>query len=550
MIKYRFAITILFFSLAACDNKQQADVIFFNARAYTVNADFDSAEAFVIKDKKFIAVGNNNSIRNNYHAEKVIDLTGLPVYPGFIDGHAHFYRYSLGLQQIDLVGTQSFNEIVARLQAYLVRYPDAQWLIGNGWDQNDWGNNLPFPKKDTLDILFPDRVVFLTRIDAHAVLTNQKGLNVAGIKSNTVVAGGEIVKANGKLSGILIDNAIDLLNVHNPKLSKKEQAALIKKGQANCFSVGLTSLVDAGLEKSEIDFLDQLQKDSILKMRIYAMLSPSAANIDYYFNNGHYKTDHMHVRSFKIYGDGALGSRGACLLKPYHDDSLNHGFLLSKTEIFDSLAKDFALKNFQMNTHAIGDSTNRLITDIYAKYLKGKNDKRWRIEHAQIVNTSDITKFGDYNILPSVQPTHATSDMYWADERLGEKRLKTAYAYKDLLAENEMLILGSDFPVEHINPIYGFHAAVARQDNNNFPKDGFQSENAISRQAALKGMTIWAAYGQFEENEKGSIEVGKLADFVILDQDIMTTALEKLRNTKVLQTWSGGEKVYEIAVGR
>jgi predicted amidohydrolase YtcJ len=255
----------------------------------------------------------------------------------------------------------------------------------------------------------------------------------------------------------------------------------------------------------------------------------------------------MHVRSFKIYGDGALGSRGACLIEPYHDIHNATGFLLSEPEVFDSLAKDFALKNFQMNTHAIGDSTNRLITDIYAKYLKGKNDKRWRIEHAQIVHPRDMNKFGDYNILPSVQPTHATSDMYWADERLGEERLETAYAYKDLLEENDMLVLGSDFPVEDINPIYGFHSAVARKDADNYPEDGFQMENSISREAALKGMTIWAAYGQFEEEEKGSIEAGKLADFVILDQDIMTVAPEKLRATKVLETWVGGERVFKLS---
>jgi predicted amidohydrolase YtcJ len=539
------AITILLFT--ACQSKQQADAIFFNANVYTVDDGFSKATAFAIKDNKFLAVGSDDEIRNQYESESITDLAGLAVYPGLIDGHAHFYRYSLGLQNVDLIGTSSFDEIIQKIQEHVKQYPDLPWIVGRGWDQNDWGDNTEFPTKDTLDILFPDKVVALRRIDGHALLTNQKGLDLAGINANTKVSGGEIILVNGKPSGVLVDNAIDLLSSKAPDISDERKVDLLELGQENCFSVGLTSLADAGLQKVEIDFMDALQKDSILKMRVYAMLAPSDENIQHYFSNGHYKTDYMHVRSFKIYGDGALGSRGACLIEPYHDVHTATGFLLSEPEVFDSLAKDFALKNFQMNTHAIGDSTNRLITDIYAKYLKGKNDKRWRIEHAQIVHPRDMNKFGDYNILPSVQPTHATSDMYWADERLGEERLETAYAYKDLLEENDMLVLGSDFPVEDINPLFGFHSAVARKDADNYPEDGFQMENSISREAALKGMTIWAAYGQFEEEEKGSIEAGKLADFVILDQDIMTVAPEKLRATKVLETWVGGERVFKLS---
>jgi len=268
--------------------------------------------------------------------------------------------------------------------------------------------------------------------------------------------------------------------------------------------------------------------------------------MDYYFSNGHYKTDYLNVRSFKIYGDGALGSRGACLLEPYADDEDNYGFLRSKPKVFDSLAKVIFAKDFQMNTHCIGDSANRAITNIYAKYLKGKNDRRWRIEHAQVLAENDFSKFGDYNILPSVQPTHATSDMDWAQERLGEERVKNAYAYQELLKQNGKLVLGSDFPVEDINPLYGFHSAVARQDDDNLPEGGFQPENSLSREEALKGMTSWAAFGQFEEKEKGSIAKGKWADFVILDRDIMEVPNEELRETKVIQTHSAGKKVFEL----
>ena len=536
---------IIAIALSACSKKEEADYIFFNAKVYQVNEAFDTAQAFAVKDGKFIGVGSDDDVLNHYSSDSVVDMQNMPVYPGFIDGHAHFYRYSLGLRNVNLVGTASFDEIVTKLTDYNSENPDAEWILGRGWDQNDW-ENTDFPTKDTLDILFPNKVVMLTRIDGHAVLTNQKGLDLAQIDASTKISGGEIQLKDGQPTGVLVDNAIDLLSKNIPALSPDRQKELLAQGEENCFGVGLTSVADAGLDRSHIELIDEIQQDSALKMRVYAMVNPTSENIEHYFGSGHYKTDRLHVRSFKVYADGALGSRGACLIEPYHDAPETTGFLLNSLQQFDSLAKLFMAKNFQMNTHCIGDSANRAITDIYGKYLKGKNDRRWRIEHAQVVHLEDLSDFERYDILPSVQPTHATSDMYWADERLGEKRVKTAYAYKDLLKRNGKLVLGSDFPVEDINPIYGFHAAVARQDANDFPADGFQIENALTREEALKGMTIWAAFGQFEEQEKGSIEKGKLADFVILDQDIMKAEASTLRGTKVLQTWSGGEKVFEL----
>jgi predicted amidohydrolase YtcJ len=544
MNKLVFSFLILFL-LASCTSREKVDVIYFNGNIYTVNQNFDKAEAFAIKDGKFIAVGSSKDIRNQYQAKEEIDLMNSPVYPGFIDGHAHFVRYAKDLGDVDLVGTNSFDELVKRLQKHVEQYPDEPVLLGQGWDQNNWKGK-QFPTKDTLDLLFPDKVVLLRRIDAHAVLTNQNGLDLAGITSNTKIPGGEILLRNGQPTGILIDNAMNLLSDKMPEMSELQKKELIQQAEANCFAVGITSLAEAGLDKSQIDLLDQMHKDSLLKMRIYAMINPTPENMEYYFSNGHYKTDYLNVRSFKIYGDGALGSRGASLLEPYSDDEDNYGFLRSEPQVFDSLAKIIFAKNFQMNTHCIGDSANRAITNIYAKYLKGKNDRRWRIEHAQVLAENDFTKFGDYNILPSVQPTHATSDMDWAHERLGEERVRNAYAYQELLKQNGKLVLGSDFPVEDINPIYGFHSAVARQDNDNLPEGGFQPENSLSREEALKGMTSWAAFGQFEEKEKGSIAKGKWADFVILDQDIMEVPYEELRETKVIQTHSGGQKVYEL----
>ena len=279
-------------------------------------------------------------------------------------------------------------------------------------------------------------------------------------------------------------------------------------------------------------------------MRIYAMISPTEENRKYYFERGPFQNELITIRSFKIFGDGALGSRGAALLKPYHDAPEEQGFLLSPAEEFESLANEIYANGFQMNTHCIGDSTNRTLLDIYAKVLKGKNDRRWRIEHAQIIDKEDLDKFGQYSIIPSVQPTHATSDMYWAEDRLGAERIGDAYIFKQLLDQNGRIALGSDFPVESINPLYGFHAAVARKDAKNWPEGGFQSDNKLTREEALKGMTIWAAYANLEDDIKGSIEVGKLADFVLLEQDIMKVQEEDIRDIKVRGTYIGGKKVY------
>ncbi|MFT6966391.1 MAG: putative amidohydrolase YtcJ [Marivirga sp.] len=545
--KHLFSLTTLLIIVSsACSNKQQADKILINGLIYTVDQSFSVAEAMAIRDGEILAVGSDQEILNYYTSDSITDLHNLAVFPGFIDAHTHFMRYAYGLQQIDLVGTQSFDEVIQKIQRHVEQFPDDKWVLGHGWDQNDWGNDTSFPRKDTLDLLFPDKIIALTRIDHHAVLTNQQGLAIANITGKTNIEGGEVITDGGQPTGVLIDAAGKLVLNRIPEIAQEQKVKLLKQAEANCFNVGLSSLVEAGLEKSQIDLLDKLQKENELAIRIYAMLNPSQENIEHYFSNGHYKTDRLHVRSFKIYGDGALGSRGACLINPYTDKSDSYGFLLSTPAVFDSLAKDFALKNFQMNTHAIGDSANRLITNIYGKYLKGKNNKRWRIEHAQVVHPTDLKKFGQYNILPSVQPTHATSDMSWVEKRLGQERLQNAYAYNSLMKTSGKLLLGSDFPVENINPLYGFHAAVSRQDAENKPGSGFLISEKISREEALKGMTIWAAFGQFEEEEKGSLEAGKLADFVILDQDIMKVDYSKIRATRVMQTWVGGKKVYQI----
>lgn len=538
---YLLAFTFPF--LSACSTSPQADLIVHNAVVYTVDSLFTTAQAFAVKHGKFIETGSNEFIRNKYKAIQSIDAGGKAVYPGFIDAHCHFLRYGLSLQNADLTGAASFTETVERIQAHRNKYPSAGWLVGRGWDQNKWPGKT-FPTKDTLDLLFPDTPVFLERIDGHAALVNQKALDLAGISAKTAVSGGLIEVKKGRLTGILIDNAADLASRVIPHPGRKELIQALQQAEKNCFAVGLTTVDDAGLGKEEVDLIDSLQKNRALTMRMYVMLNPSAENQKHYFDKGPYKTSHLNVRSFKIYADGALGSRGACLLHDYQDRAGHKGFLLQTPQALKDIATDLYKHNFQMNTHCIGDSANRLLLDFYGQLLKGKNDRRWRIEHAQVVSTADVEKFGKYSVIPSVQPTHATSDMYWAEERLGATRVQTAYAYQELFKQNQMIALGSDFPVEAIEPLYGFHAAIARQDARNFPQAGFQPQQAMTPEQALRGMTIFAAFSNFEEKEKGSIEKGKLADFVILQQDIMKADVKQLRSIAISHTFVGGKQVY------
>jgi predicted amidohydrolase YtcJ len=530
---------------AACKQKEyNADLLIKNAVVYTVDSTFTTANAFVVSKGKILAVGNADMLEQKYLAHEVIDAQGAAVYPGFIDAHAHFYEYGLGLQEVNLDGTKSWPQIIDSVEAYATRNTDG-WIVGRGWDQNDWEKK-QFPDKAKLDSLFPVRPVILSRIDGHAVIANQAALNIAGVKPGQTIQGGEIETINGKLTGILVDNAVGIVTRKIPEPTAPVVESALLSAQKNCFEVGLTTVDDCGLPYTMINTIADLQHKGSLKMRMYLMLADRPENYDYLFKHGAYKTPGLNVRAFKVYADGALGSRGACLLKPYADQPKWTGFLLSSQAHFQEVAQKIIEKNFQMCTHAIGDSANRVMLKIYASVLKGKNDRRWRIEHSQIVAPEDVHIFGDNSIIPSVQPTHATSDMYWAGKRLGDKRLKSSgYIYKKLLKQNGWIPLGTDFPVENINPMYTFYAAVERKDLKGFPEDGFQTENALTRMEALRGITIWAAKANFEEKEKGSIEPGKYADFVILDKDIMKAKGAELPTVKVMKTYINGVKVYD-----
>jgi len=539
----KLALLLAISILMACSSRKQIDLLVYNAQIYTVDSLFSQAEAMAIKDGKIVAIGNKADLNKEFEATDSLDAQGKSIYPGFIDGHAHFLAYGQGLQTVDLVGTKSWAEIVEKVENFAAQNPEG-WILGRGWDQNDWADKR-FPSNEQLNQLFPDRPVLLTRVDGHAAMANQNALELAGIKPGQILTGGEIGVSNGKLNGLLIDNAVDLVASKIPDPSKEQLNKALLAAQQNCFAAGLTTVVDCGLDHPMVKVIDELQQQNELKMRLFVMLSDKKANYDYLFKNGAFKTERLNVSSFKVYADGALGSRGACLLKHYSDQPGNSGFLLSKKEHFEEVAQKIADKGFQMCTHAIGDSANREILNIYAKVLKGKNDRRWRIEHAQVLDPADFKLFGAHSVVPSVQPTHATSDMYWAGERLGAERLKGAYAYQDLLKQNGWLVLGTDFPVENIDPMLTFYAATIRKDSKGWPEKGFQTENALSREQALRGMTIWAAKGNFEEKEKGSLEVGKFADFIILDQDIIKATPADLLKTKVLSTYVNGEKVYQ-----
>jgi len=538
-----FATTVFAIVLTSCGGPKKVDTLVVNGVIYTVDSSFSTAQAMAIKDGIIVATGTDAEILAAYTAPEKIDAKGQAVYPGFIDAHAHFVGYGKSLFQVDLFGTTSWEEAVERVKVFAAAHPELTWIEGRGWDQNKWPGK-KYPTNALLNTLFPNIPVVLQRVDGHAAIANQKAFDIAGVKPGQTIVGGEVETKNGVLTGVLIDNAKGLVYNSIPAVNKQTYTQWLQAAQKNCFAQGLTTVTDCGLDISDINFIDTLQQEGKINMRLFAMLSDNPENLSVYLKRGPYKTDKLFVNGFKVYADGALGSRGACLLHNYEDRKDWTGFLLANISHYDSLASVLATSNFQMCTHAIGDSANRQILNIYNKYLQKGNDKRWRIEHAQVVNPNDFNLFGAAAVVPSVQPTHATSDMYWAADRLGNERMKGAYAYKQLMDQNGWIPLGTDFPVEDISPFKTFLASVGRVDAKGFPEGGFQIENGLTREQTIKGMTIWAAKASFLEKEVGSLEAGKKADFIILAQDLMQVPVNKILDTKVVATYSGGKKVF------
>ena len=535
-----FPLLLLTIFLVSCNN-YNADFIIHNAKIYTVNENFDVASAVVVKQGKIIAVGQEDLV-GQFNAPAVLDLKGLPVYPGFIDAHCHFYQLGMTQEQVDLRGSKSLEELVARIKEHQAEVND-DVILGRGWDQNLWEEKV-FPTKEVLDQAFPGKLVILERVDGHAAYVSSAVLEKANITAETKVEGGEVILVDGVPSGVLIDKASDLAYAILPEPSTDKKIRGLKKAEELSFKYGLTTVDDAGLNRDVLELIDSLHKTEDLKIRVYGMISNNEENLAYYLDKGITQTDKLTIRSVKVYADGALGSRGAALKKPYSDAKNNTGLFLTTPEEIERLAYLLAEKGFQMNTHAIGDAANQVVLDAYEKALAISPDPRWRVEHAQVVEKQDLEKFGP-KVIPSVQPTHATSDMEWADERLGEERVQTAYTFKELLDWSGKIALGTDFPVEKVNPLYTFYSAVARRDSEGKPLGGYQMENALTRSEALKGMTLWAAHANFEEQQKGSIEVGKVADLILLTEDIMTINESAILSAEVLATIVDGDIVYQ-----
>jgi len=522
--------------------QEKVDLIIHNATIYSVNAAFDKYEAMAIKNGEIANIGSEKDILNNYKSDNKVDCKGKFVYPGFIDAHCHFSGYALERYLCDLKDLNSYAAVIKKVVDY-DKTNKLSWIFGRGWDQNRWKVK-EFPTKDTLDKLFPGKIVILERVDGHALLCNQKTLDLAGITVDTKIEGGVIEKKNGKLTGILIDNAMDLAKKVIPTLPEDAATTYLKEVEGECYADGLTGVVDCGVKKSVIDLLKELYNNNELEIGNTLLLANDKETFDTYLKQGPQKYGQLQITGIKLYSDGALGSRGACLLQDYNDKPGHRGLIITPVKEMEAVAALAIKYNWQLCTHAIGDSANRTMLQLYAKYLQNKNDRRWRIEHAQVVAPADLHYFKDYSIIPSVQPTHAISDMPWAIDRLGKERLPHAYAYKDLLQQNGWEPLGTDFPVEAIDPLKTFYTAVYRKNAKGEPKNGFLYENAITKEEALKGMTIWAAKSVFRENEKGSLEKGKDADIVILDRDIMGTEQDAI-HAKVLYTIVKGDIKYK-----
>ncbi len=536
----------LFFVFYSCSlMKTKTDFVLYNARIYTLDSVLTVTEAMAVKNGKVLATGTSKEILAKYKPGRLLDAGGKPVYPGFIDAHCHFYSYALSFRHIVLNGCRSFDEVLSRIKRS-GEYKTGDWIVGQGWDHNLWKEKV-FPDCKALDDLYPDNPVVLSRIDGHVVLANSKALRIAGIGVHHAFNPAEVEIKNGRLTGILSEIAADHMKQAVPKPGPGELGKLISRAREDCFSVGLTTVSYAGRDLATVGVFDSLcsGKDSASMIRIYAMLEPSSENIIKYVSKGPYHTPRLLISSVKVYSDGSLGSRTALLKQPYQDMPGQQGIRVISADSLREICKLCFDHGYQVNTHAIGDSANKFVLDIYGEYLKGENDRRWRIEHCQVVDPSDLGKFKKFSVIPSVQATHATSDMGWAEDRLGPGRVKWAYAYNDLMKQNGWLANGTDFPIENISPINTFYAAVARKDVKGNPQGGFQPENALSREEALRSITIWAAMADFWDHETGSLERGKNADFVILDRDIMQVNENEIPLTKVMSTYLSGKQVYE-----
>jgi predicted amidohydrolase YtcJ len=538
-------------SLAACIRavEEPADVIVVGGTIYTADSAHWTVEAIAATQGRVVFAGSRRDVMA-YRGDstRVEDVNGATVVAGIVDAHAHVAN--LGLRGIDLMGTETYDEVVRMIAERAKTAPKGEWILGRGWDQNDWPEKA-FPTHQKLSAAVPDHPVALTRVDGHAMLVNAAAMRASKLTASTrSPEGGQIERAaSGAPTGVLIDNAMNIVRGVIPPPTGEQMRDAILAAQEQMHRWGLTGVHDAGASALAMDAYQALGREGKLTARYYIMLSDNDALLKEWFARAPAIGEfggHLWVRMIKSYMDGALGSRGAALLAPYSDDAKNVGLLRTTPEHIRELAGQALQHGYQLGVHAIGDRANQLVLDAFEAALKAnpKPDHRFRVEHAQILDPRDIPRFKALGVIPSMQASHQTSDMYWAGDRLGEERLTGAYAWHALLASGVIIPNGSDFPVEFVNPLISFHSSISRQDAKNWPEGGWRPDERMTREQALLSMTMWPAVAAFQESELGSLTVGKRADFVVLDQDIMTVPAEQVLATKVLATYVGGKAVY------
>lgn len=519
-----------------------------NVKGYTLNESgkLITFKNLVIDEGKVVALDID---KDNTPVDSTIDGKGKVMLPGLIDAHGHLLGLGANLLEVDLRESSSAQDAAKTVAEYAFANGQQAWITGRGWNQELWSDRA-FPTAADLDKVISDRPVALARVDSHATWVNSKAMEIAGITKDTPSpAGGEIIKdADGNPTGVFIDNASQLIEAHLPKASNAIYEQQLHAAGEHLLANGVTSMHDAGIDRDVYDFYLKEAVEGDLPVRIYAMVSATDPDLSTMLGNGAIrdKDDFLYIRSVKAYGDGALGSRGAALLEPYSDAPHQHGLLLTQPEDMTQLFTTVIGAGFQLNYHAIGDKANHVALNEFETTFKsiGGSELRNRIEHAQVIAPDDLARFASLNVLPSMQPTHATSDKNMAEDRLGKDRMKGAYAWKTLLDSGIALPLGSDFPVELANPFYGLHAAVTRQDRNNQPVKGWYAHEALTIEQAFKGFTLDAAYAGHMEDTLGTLTPGKWADFILVDQDIFTIDAKDIWKTEVHATYMAGEEVF------
>ena len=538
--------------LAVSEKSLPEHTLMYNATIYTMDLGYSYADSMVFdKQGAVIFVGNVEPMREKFPDAYEIDMQGKTIIPGLIDSHGHLAGLALSLAQAQLQGTTSKDEVIAKLREHEKSLGAEDWLMGRGWDQNDWPVQ-DFPSRKDLDEAFPDRPVFLTRIDGHAAWTNSAALATADqdLSGDWQPKGGQIYRDDeGLATGVLIDAAMSVVADQIPQISPELADASLDLALEQVTSLGLTGIHDPGIPRDLIEIYQKKIDADASPVRVYAMADGNGDTLDWLCENGPFNdpSGKLQMRSVKLYMDGALGSRGAALLSDYSDDPGNAGLLFMSEEEMTADVEKVLGCNLQVGIHGIGERGNRVALDALEAGIKKHPDNpgRHRIEHAQVLTAEDIPRFGEMKVIAAMQPTHATSDMYWAEERLGPDRVKYAYAWRSILDSGGRLALGSDFPVELVDPMLGIYAAVTRQDLKGWPQGGWYPEQNLTREEALRGFTRDAAYAGFMEKDVGSLEPGKRADFVVLDRDIMKVDVEEIPKTRVLQTWIDGKMVWE-----